>query len=338
MAKPGLSDIAQRSLPREQVQSAVDEYESFHRGDVGVRKSNYSQMVNDYYDLVTDFYEYGWGQSFHFAPRHKGEAFHASLARHELYLAHQLHLHAGMKVLDVGCGVGGPMRAIARFSRAQIVGVNNNDYQIGRGELQNKEARLSSICSFLKADFMKLPVEDASFDAAYAIEATCHAPDKRTLFAEILRVLKPGASFAGYEWCLTASYDDKNAEHRAIKKGIEEGDALPDIATFDEVKDALTGAGFEIVAARDLASDSDPETPWYLPLSGQWTIDGFKHTPAGRWVTNRLVRVLESLKVAPKGSTAVSTFLNAGADALVRGGQTGIFTPMYFFEARKPRS
>ena len=44
-------------------------------------------MVNDYYDLVTDFYEYGWGQSFHFAPRHKGESFEASLVRHELYLA-----------------------------------------------------------------------------------------------------------------------------------------------------------------------------------------------------------------------------------------------------------
>ena len=71
MAKPGLADIAQRSLPREKVQSAVDEYESFHRGDVGVRQQNYKEMVNDYYDLVTDFYEYGWGQSFHFAPRHK---------------------------------------------------------------------------------------------------------------------------------------------------------------------------------------------------------------------------------------------------------------------------
>ena len=32
-------------------------------------------MVNNFYDLVTDFYEYGWCQSFHFAPRYKGETF-----------------------------------------------------------------------------------------------------------------------------------------------------------------------------------------------------------------------------------------------------------------------
>merc|ERR1711916_234735 len=45
------------------------------------RKAHYMQVVNQYYDLVTDFYEYGWGESFHFAPRYNGEAFLASAAR-----------------------------------------------------------------------------------------------------------------------------------------------------------------------------------------------------------------------------------------------------------------
>ena len=125
--KPLLTDLVQTSLKTEEVKGVVDEYHSFHAGTVETRKANYTKMVNDYYDLVTDFYEYGWGQSFHFAPRHKGETFAASLVRHELYLAHVLGLRPGMKTLDVGCGVGGPMRAIARFSGASIVGVNNND-------------------------------------------------------------------------------------------------------------------------------------------------------------------------------------------------------------------
>jgi sterol 24-C-methyltransferase len=34
------------------------------------RKSNYTTVANSYYDIATDFYEYGWGSSFHFAPRH----------------------------------------------------------------------------------------------------------------------------------------------------------------------------------------------------------------------------------------------------------------------------
>ena len=64
--------------------------------------------------------------------------------RHELFLAHVLGLRPGMKTLDVGCGVGGPMRAIARFSGATVVGVNNNDYQIKRGNKHNEEAHLAA--------------------------------------------------------------------------------------------------------------------------------------------------------------------------------------------------
>ena len=59
--------------------------------------------------------------------------------------------------------------------------------------------------------------------------------------------MKDGAEFAGYEWCLTEKYDANNAEHRAIKKGIEEGDALPDIWYEADVVDALKQAGFEVV-------------------------------------------------------------------------------------------
>jgi len=251
-----------------------------------------------------------------------------------------LGLKPGMKVLDVGCGVGGPMRAIARFSGASVVGVNNNDYQIKRGGKHNEKAHLAHLCSFMKADFMKLPVPDKTYDAIYAIEATCHAPDKVKLFSELFRVMKDGAEFAGYEWCLTKKYDKNNPEHRAIKKGIEEGDALPDIWYEDDVVDALKQAGFEVLDSRDLAPTSDPETPWELALSQPFSLSlhTFKRTTVGRAVTSRLVRVLETLRIAPKGSTAVSDFLNAGANALVKGGKTGIFTPMFFFHVRKPHA
>ncbi|MSP63767.1 MAG: methyltransferase domain-containing protein [Myxococcales bacterium] len=336
MHQPGITDLIQDSLPPQAVKGALDEYASFHAGTVETRKTNYTRMVNDYYDLVTDFYEFGWGQSFHFAPRHRGEKFDASIARHEFFLASVLGLRPGMNVLDVGCGVGGPLRAIARFSGAHIAGVNNNAYQIKRAKEHTEHAGLTGLCEYFKADFMQLPVAAGTYDAVYAIEATCHAPDKLKLFTELHRVMKPGTHFAGYEWCLTDRYDPKSADHRAIKKGIEEGDALPDIWTMPDVVDALTGAGFEMVDSRDLAPESDPETPWYLPIAGKWSIAGFRHTEAGRWLTNQAVRVMEFARLSPKGGTAVSTMLNAGATALVRGGQTGIFTPMFFFHVRKP--
>jgi len=185
-------------------------------------------MANDFYDLVTDLYEYGWGQSFHFAPRFRGETFQESILRYEYYIAPRLGLRPGMEVVDVGCGVGGPMKGIARFSGANVTGVNNNAYHIERGNKHIAAPGLQGQCRFLKADFMKMPVEDPSYDAAYSIEATPHAPDKVGIYREILRVLKPGGWFAAYEWCLTPKYVATNPEHRAIKKGIEEGDALPE--------------------------------------------------------------------------------------------------------------
>jgi SAM-dependent methyltransferase len=154
--------INYESLARDQVKKEVDGYiKLFNAEDASVaeRKAKYETLVNSFYDLVTNFYEYGWGQSFHFAPRHRFESFEASIARHEMYLAHRLHLEKGQVALDVGCGVGGPARCIARFSEANIVGLNNNDYQIGRAKLLTKEARLEHLINYMKADFMHIPSE-----------------------------------------------------------------------------------------------------------------------------------------------------------------------------------
>ena len=134
-------------------------------------------MVNSFYDLVTDFYEYGWGESFHFACRWKGETFRESIMRSEHLVALKLQLKEGMRVAvhdgfplpphhvafrvltafsqppcvqDIGCGVGGPMRCIAKFSGASITGINNNAYQIGRGTKQNIDAGLDHLCGFLQ--------------------------------------------------------------------------------------------------------------------------------------------------------------------------------------------
>lgn len=78
-----------------------------------------------------------------------------------------------MRVLDVGCGIGGPAREIARFSDANIVGVNNNDFQIGRARKYTKNAGLENQVQFTKGDFMKLSEKfgENSFDAG-----TCSCP------------------------------------------------------------------------------------------------------------------------------------------------------------------
>jgi len=298
------------------------------------RKEKYSFIVDTYYNLVTSFYEYGWGTSFHFAPRFHGETFQASLVRHEHFLASKLGVSKGKKVLDMGCGVGGPMRTIARFTGANITGITINNYQVQRATQHNKNAGLDKQCNVVQGNFLKLPFEANTFDGAYAIEATCHAPKKEEAYGEAFRVLKPGAVYCIYEWCMTDKYDPDNAHHRLIKLKIEEGDGLPNLDGIPRVEEALKNVGFEILTIEDVALST--EVPWYSELDGSYSLTGFKRTRVGRVVTHSVVKSLEMVRLAPKGTSDVALLLNEAADALVEGGKLGIFTPMVFCQVRKP--
>jgi len=69
-----------------------------------------------------------------------------------------------MQVLDVGCGVGGPMANLARHTGASFVGINLNAYQIERAKNHTRD--LGSQCRFIHGDFMQVPEDDDHYDAA----------------------------------------------------------------------------------------------------------------------------------------------------------------------------
>jgi len=248
-------------------------------------------------------------------------------------------LTTGMRCLDIGAGVGGPARNIARFSGAEILGINNNAYQIKRAGILNQKAGLDHLCSMIKCDFMNLKVEPSTFDAAYAMEATCHAPDRVGCYRQVFNALKDGAYFANFEWVMTDNYDEKNATHNKIKHDIEYGDSLPDLVGWRAIVDAVEKAGFEIVEHYDfieVAEKRGNNVPWYSTLQGGLKPSQFKHSKLGRFVTQRFVDTLEFLRAAPAGISKTHEMLCTGADGLARGGEERIFTPMYFFLARKP--
>lgn len=340
-------------LSRDGVKASILGYETLFAGarnNVGEtsttdsiehRANEYQAMVNSFYDLVTDFYEWGWGQSFHFAPRLVGETFEESIVRAEYYLALRTNIKPNDKVLDLGCGVGGPMRNIHQFTGADITGITINEYQVRVGNRYCAQRGVSHKCRSIQGDFHKLSekFEPESFDAAYAIEATCHSPDRRLCFEQLARVLKRGALVAAYDWVVLPErcYDSNNSDHVRIKEGIEVGNGLPTLTTTREIVSALEDSGFTIVDLFDANKDvhSSHQIPWYHTLYGSFTLKGFRMTRLGRMCTHSLVSTLEFLRIAPQGSTRVSSLLNATALDLVEGGRKEIFTPSLFFLARK---
>jgi sterol 24-C-methyltransferase len=249
--------------------------------------------------------------SVHFGTRFHHESLAESIVRHEYFLAARLGLKEGMRVIDVGCGVGGPARNISRFSGAQITGLNNNDYQVSRGNAKCAKEGIASHVKLVKGDFMALPFSEGTFDGAYAIEATCHAPDRTKCFAQIFKVLKPGGVFGGYEWVTTDAYEPGNPVHRDIKHGIEIGDGLPDITPWTGVLDALRGAGFVVEEYRDLAPTS--QVPWYAGFLPSYnSLKGFQLTPIGMTLTHIAVRIMQLVGIAPKGTAEMHSHLIEG--------------------------
>jgi sterol 24-C-methyltransferase len=337
------------TIKGKEFETSIKDYESMFSGardttgaitseeSIEVRKAKYADMVNHFYNLVTDFYEWGWGQSFHFGPRWKNETFMESLKRAEYHLASRLSLVPGMKVLDVGCGVGGPMRNIAAFSGSTVEGITINQYQVNIGNKYNENNGLAHLCKLTQGDFQALPWADEHFDAAYEIEATCHSPDRVQTFGGIHRVLKKGSLFAGYEWVVLPQYDATNKDHVRIKEGIEVGNGLPTLVPGHVINENLQAAGFEVLASYDAnrGVHAANEIPWYETLNGEMSMTGFRMTHVGRMCTHTMVWTLELVGIAPPGSTRVSALLNATAIDLCDGGKMQIFTPSYFFLARK---
>ncbi|XP_027089165.1 24-methylenesterol C-methyltransferase 2-like [Coffea arabica] len=314
------------SIDKEKVQDNYKQYWSFFGRPKEIETAEkVPAFVDTFYNLVTDIYEWGWGQSFHFSPSIPGKSYRDATRIHEEMAVDLLGVKKGARILDAGCGVGGPMRAIAAHSSANVVGITINEYQVNRARMHNEKAGLDSLCEVVCGNFLQMPFPDSSFDGVYSIEATCHAPNLEEVYSEIYRVLKPGSLYVSYEWVTTEFYNPENPEHVEIIHGIERGDALPGLRSYRDIAQIAKKVGFEVVKEKDLAKP--PAKPWWTRL---------KMGRIAYWRNHILVTVLTWLGIAPKGVVDVHEMLFVTADYLTRGGETGIFTPMHMVLCRKP--
>jgi cyclopropane fatty-acyl-phospholipid synthase-like methyltransferase len=96
----------------------------------------------------------------------------------------------GMRVLDVGCGLGGPGRMVADEYQCHVVGIDPGQYQ--RDSLRRGKGNPFQPFGFepVAADAMNQPFRSNSFDRVYSIESAFHYPDKTVFVMESARLLK----------------------------------------------------------------------------------------------------------------------------------------------------
>jgi ubiquinone/menaquinone biosynthesis C-methylase UbiE len=115
-------------------------------------------------------------------------------------LADRMQVGAGMRLLDVGSGIGGPARYFASERGCQVTGIDLTDEFVQVAKSLTRMVGLENAAQFEVASALKLPFPDDSFDGAYLIHVGMNLADKAGVFREVRRVVKDGGVFAVFDF------------------------------------------------------------------------------------------------------------------------------------------
>jgi SAM-dependent methyltransferase len=171
--------------------------------------------------------------------------FHARGLPATVELADRLPIRAGQRIVDIGCGLGGPARYIARRFACHVSGVDITGPFVDAGNKLSALLGMEDRVTIEQGDGQRLPYRDAQFDGAYTQHVTMNVADRHAFFAQAYRVLKPGAFFALTEHGLGATGD---LHHPVPWSEDGRGEYL---VTPSETRALLQEAGFEDIDVED---------------------------------------------------------------------------------------
>lgn len=157
----------------------------------------------------------------------------------------QLGLSPEDHVLDVGCGIGGTARYLASTCGCRVTGLDLTPEFVEAGRALCAWVGLGERVDLIQGSALAMPFELARFDAAVMLHVGMNIADKAGLFAEVGRVLRPGATFGLYD---IMRRNDEPLVYPVPWAAVPDTSAL---ATPEDYRAALAEAGFEVTKERD---------------------------------------------------------------------------------------
>jgi ubiquinone/menaquinone biosynthesis C-methylase UbiE len=164
-------------------------------------------------------------------------------------LAHLANVGGSTHVLDVCCGLGGPARYFAHHYGSRVTGIDLNQSRVDGAIRLTEMVGLEGKVSFHRANALSTALPSAKFDSLIAQEAFCHIPNKPELFAECVRVVKPGGLIA-----FTDILEETSMTTPARER-LRQEMAFTELNTLDGYRVLLETSGCEMKMVEDLSEE-----------------------------------------------------------------------------------
>jgi SAM-dependent methyltransferase len=159
-------------------------------------------------------------------------------------LAQRMELRPGLRMLDVGSGLGGPARYFAAEHGCAVTGIDLTKEFVLVAQSLTSRTKLDGLVNFRQGSALALPFTEGRFDRAYMIHVGMNIADKAGVFREVRRVLKPDGLFAVFDFMRTGDGEIRYPVPWALSEETSF------VGTVKDYRDALAEAGFRITEER----------------------------------------------------------------------------------------
>ena len=178
------------------------------------------------------------------------DEFHIRGRTATLELANAMAIHAPLRIIDLGSGLGGPARTLAEVFGCHVTGIDLTPAYTQAANEMSRWVGLAGLTQFQTADATVLPEFEALFDAAITVHVAMNIAAKDRFYREVHRVLKPGGTFG--------IYDVLQGEGGHIRYPVPwaRESAISHVVTLEQLSTLLRAAGFSIQHVTDTSEDS----------------------------------------------------------------------------------
>ncbi|KAL8642371.1 MAG: hypothetical protein Q9228_000924 [Teloschistes exilis] len=221
------------------------------------------ERIRHHYEQASEYYYSLWGEHIHHGYfLDSNETKERAQVRLIQLLLDRAQLEKGIEILDVGCGLGGTSRFLARNHHCHVTGITISAKQVEMAiklsaDEANQDHATKAVGESIKLEngsirFLELDAErmaehfptQAVFDCVWITEAMSHLPDKQLFFQNAMKLLRPGGKLVVADWF--RADDLTSSQLDADIKPIEDGMLLPPLCTQFQYTQFAEGAGLKV--------------------------------------------------------------------------------------------